>query len=92
MTAAAEYALDGSSAPPLLRRALNVRTWGLRDYFGVPAVDLPAGTLARINTVLSYYDACKSYKSAGGQTAQWARRNPDAWDLVSRILRDRMGT
>ena len=88
--AVAAHVFDKTPAPPILRKANNAKAWGLRDYFGVPAMELPAGELARINTVLSYYDACRSYLSAGGKTVDWTRRNPQAWEIVSWCLAERI--
>ena len=87
--AVAAHVIDKEQAPPFLTRAYSARTWGLRDYFGMSAMELKAGYLARMSTCLSYADAIKSYKSAGGRTVEWCKQNPHAWGMVSWVLSER---
>lgn len=84
--AVAAYVLDDEPPPPELRRALNYRAWGVADV-----MNLPAGLLPKMNTALTYYNALSGYKSAAAQrkAADFAKNNPPAWDLVTRILSER---
>ena len=79
--AVAGYVLDDDQPPPVLTRALNYRSWGVADV-----MMLPAGLLPRMNTALAYYDALASYLSAGMEKVPWIEKNPDSWDLVTRVL------
>lgn len=79
--AVAAYVLDDEPPPPELSRALNYRSWGVADV-----MMLPAGLLPKMNTVLAYYNALASYKSSGLKKVPWIEKNPQAWDLVTRIL------
>jgi hypothetical protein len=78
----AAYVWDDEPPPPELSRALNYRSWGVADV-----MMLPAGMLPRMNTALSYYDAIQASKSAGNKLTEWANSNPQAWDLVTRVMK-----
>lgn len=79
--AVAAYIWDDEPPPPELSRALNYRSWGVADVY-----KLPAGLLPRMNTVLAYHDAIQASKRAGNKLAEWGKDNPQAWDLVTRVL------
>jgi hypothetical protein len=79
--AVAGYVLDDDQPPPELTRALNYRSWGVADV-----MMLPAGMLPRMNTSLAYYNALVSYRSAPFPKNPWIEKNPDDWDLVTRVL------
>ena len=83
--AVGDYVLDGQNPPPLLIKALNYEKWGISDI-----MQLPAGLLPKINTALSYYHALNGYMSAAGRTADWTKKYPQAWKMVSLILEKRM--
>ena len=83
--AVGDYVLDKQKPPPLLTKALNFEKWGIGDI-----MQLPAGLLPKMNTALSYYHSLSGYTSAAGNTAEWANRNPGAWELVSYYLERRM--
>ena len=87
--AVAAHLFDKEQPPPQLVQALNMRAYGIQEYFGVSARQLPAGKLMMMNTVLSYYDAIRGYNSASGQTVPWTKRNPQAWEMVARVLEAR---
>lgn len=79
--AVAAYAWDGEPPPPELSRALNYRAWGVSDV-----MQLPAGLLPRMNTSIACYNALSSYKSAGIAKLPWIEKNPQAWDIVTRVM------
>ena len=83
--AVGDNVFDGQKPPPILYTALNYEKWGIGDI-----MQLPAGLLPRMNTVLSYYHAVRGYTSAAGNTSGWAKSNPQAWDLVAYIIEQRM--
>ena len=85
MNAVAAHVLDDAPPPADLVTALNCRHWH------TDIMSLPAGWLRRMNTALNVYDALTSWQAASGHTAEWTRRNPQAWELVSAILRERIG-
>jgi len=84
----AAHVFDGEPPPPELSRALNYQAWGVVDI-----MTLPAGMLRKMNTALSYYRAFTGYKQAVAQhkTVEYTRNNPDAWDMVSKVLAMRKG-
>ena len=82
--AVAGHVMDGDPPPPELTRALNYRSWGVADV-----MNLPAGLLPRMNTVIAYHNALSGYKSAGLKKVPWIEKNPQAWDLVTRIMNER---
>jgi len=82
--AVGDYLFSGDEPPPLLQKALNYERWGIGDINR-----LPAGLLTKVNTVLSYYHAIRSYQSAGKVTT-WSKSNPEAWKMVSYIISERM--
>lgn len=82
--AVGDFLFDGGSPPPILRKALNYERWGMGDV-----MNLPAGLLPQINAALNVHNAIKSYQSARKSTT-WASDNPDAWNLVSYIISERM--
>lgn len=75
---------DQTAPPPILAKALNYERWGIGDI-----MQLPAGVLPMVNTVLSYYHALHGYRHAV-KTTDWSKRNPDAWRLVSWYIAQRM--
>ena len=81
------YVMRDAPPPPELTTALNYRSWGIGDI-----MTLPAGMLPRMNTVLSYHDAMVSYNRAKSQhqVKEWGKANPQAWNLVSWYLAERM--
>lgn len=82
----AAHVLDKAPQPLELTRALNYQSWGVVDI-----MNLPAGLLRRMNTALSYYRALEGYKQANAQhkTVEFSKNNPQAWELVSRIIAER---
>ena len=78
---------DDDQCPPILSRALNYRSWGVSDV-----MQLPAGMLPQMNISLNVYDALAGYKRAGAQTkvGEWSKKNPQQWELVTSILKERM--
>jgi hypothetical protein len=79
------HVLDQKPAPPYLKLAQDMRTWGAVDI-----MSLPAGLLPRMNTALSVYIALSSYKNTPvGRTVDWTKQNPQAWKMVSSILAER---
>lgn len=61
------------------------------DWGGVPQgewLDLPADLAHKLRGYRNVYDAFRSYRNAGAQnaTVPWTKQNPDAWDLVSKII------
>ena len=82
--AVGDAVFDDAPLPPLLITALNYERWG------VNVRELPAGLMQRMTAVLNVYHAVAAYRHAAGRSAQWARANPDAWEIVSAILRERM--
>lgn len=82
--AVGDYVFDDMQPPPILAKALNYERWGIGDV-----MQLPAGLLPRINTVLSYYHAMQGYRQSSRAT-EWAKRNQSAWDMVSWYLAQRM--
>ena len=83
--AVGDYVLDKQEPPPILRKALNYKEWGIGDV-----MQLPAGLLPKLNVALNYYHALEGYMSAAGQTAAWSNNNPRAWELVSYVIEERM--
>jgi hypothetical protein len=82
--AVGDYLFDGEQPPPILLKALNYERWGIGDI-----MQLPAGLLSRINISLNYYHAISGYLSAKKVT-QWTSNNPEAWDIVSWVINQRM--
>jgi len=82
----AAYVLDDTAPPPDLRRAFDYRAWGVDLY------QLPPGEVRRINRAMNTYNTLTAYKRAGakGETAEWSKNNPEAWEQVSAILAERM--
>ena len=79
--AVAGYVMDNDPPPPELSRALNYRSWGVADV-----MNLPAGMLPRMNTALAYHSALVSYRSATWPKNPWIENNPEAWEIVTRVL------
>jgi len=79
--------LDGSPIPLELNRALTYKSWGAVDVF-----KLPAGMIKKMNISLNYYNALQAYKRAQSQqqTNPWIKSNPEAWDIVSWVIAQRM--
>jgi len=82
--AVGDYLFDGGEPPPILLKALNYERWGIGDI-----MQLPAGLLPRINLALNHYHAINGYLSATKVT-QWTNANPQAWDIVSWVISQRM--
>jgi hypothetical protein len=82
--AVGDYLFDEQEPPPLLSKALNFERWGISDIRS-----LPAGLLPRMNMLLNYYHAIRSYQSAR-KTSEWTKNNPQAWDMVSWVIGQRM--
>jgi len=83
MMAVAAHVLDGAPPPRALSLALNCQRWN------VDVMQLPAGWMVEANIALNTYQALISWRQAGNSTAEWTRRNPQAWELVSWILQAR---
>lgn len=75
------YVWDDAPPPPELSRALNYQSWGIADV-----MNLPAGLLPRMNTTIAYYNALAGHRKAGIWKTKWIENNPDAWDLVTRMM------
>jgi len=82
--AVGDAVMDGQSPTQQLVQALNYE----KLVFDVR--QLPAGVLPVMNVCLNYYHALTGYKSASGKSTEWVRRNPQGWDLVSRVIKRRM--
>jgi len=82
--AVGDYVLDGQQPPPKLTLALDYEKWGIPDI-----MRLPAGLLPSVNLCLNYYHALMGYKSAS-KTTDWANRNPQAWNMASWVISQRM--
>lgn len=74
--------------PPELRFVLRVNRWG--NPTGGGWHDWPAGMVRRAGYADSVYRSYSAYKSSAGHTTQWANRNPQAFELVSQLLEQRM--
>ena len=83
--AVGDCVMDKTQPPPMLSKALNYEKWGIPDI-----MQLPAGMLPQINVCLNYYHALQGYKSAAGKTSAWSKSNPQAWEMVSYVLAERM--
>ena len=88
MLAIADHLLDGTPAPYDLSYALRVSRWGSPEGNGW--LDWPAGQMTRVNGCLNVYNAGSGYQRAAGSTAEWAKRNPQGWELVGVLLEARM--
>lgn len=86
--AAAAVVFDDAPPPPELRMAWRVRRWGAPYADGW--MDWPAGLVDKMAIAENVYNACLSYRNvpAGGGVA-WTQRNPQAWQIVSKILAQR---
>lgn len=75
--------MDDAPIPHELARALTYKTWGVGDVF-----NLPAGLVRKMNVAINTYNALQSSVNAARQTkvTQFAKTNPDAWDLYTRII------
>ena len=82
--AVGDYVFDKQKPPPELARALNYEKWGIGNL-----MQLPAGLLPRMNTVLSFYHSLQNYRSATNRTVAWAKANPDQWELVTFVIDQR---
>ena len=78
------YVFDGATPPPMLNIALNRERWGAGDIS-----QLPAGMLPQMNGALNAYHAMRAYRSTR-KTSEWTRSNPQAWEMVSWYLSQRM--
>ena len=82
--AVGDHVIDQRPPPPILSTALSYERWGVGDV-----MRLPPGMLRQMNIAINYYRTLNAYRSAQ-KTGEWARRNPQAWDMVSWYLGQRM--
>lgn len=83
MTVAA-HVLDRQPAPPALSRAWDY------ERFGVNVLDLPPAHFYESRLAMNVYGALSGYVQAAGSTVQWTQRNPQAWNMVAKILEVRL--
>ena len=82
--AVGDYVFDKEQPPPTLIKALNYKNWGIGNI-----MQLPAGLLPQMNTVLFFYDALRGYQAAHMRTVQWTKDHPQQWEAVTLIISER---
>lgn len=76
-----------SEPPPTLRYAWQCERWGALPNAG-GLRDQPARMMADMPVAANVYNARKRYWHAmrNGNIVDWKRKNPDAWDIVAKVL------
>jgi len=83
--AAADCAEGKGPPPPELQMAWQARQWSTLPETG-GLRDQQAGELYRMATAENVYEAVRAWRRSTNW-AQWAKENPDEWEIVCMVRR-----